>query len=316
MNAVRGAALATVCACVAACGDPNSLGGVADGVSGSSGTGGGGSGGVGGDAGGSSDEVTLRMDRFVVEPGREAFACQTFANPFGGSEVYLREFESHMSPGSHHLVVNYAQGVTRDGTLTSCSGLAPPVGPFTTQGTHDIFTFQQGVAARLPGTDGLTLISHYFNASSVPLTAEVSVTLRRARAESVEKVAWLQTMSYVDITVPPRQTLTVQGGLTLPQDSRNRTFDVLWIQSHMHSRGTRFAVSAGPGGANVIYETDRWEAPSHKVDPPYQLNPGDSLNYSCTFFNKGDFPLTFGESAATNEMCLLVYHYTTSDNMP
>jgi hypothetical protein len=51
-------------------------------------------------------EATLVMQPFTVEPGGEVFVCQTFANPFGNA--FVREFETHMSTGSHHLIVNYA----------------------------------------------------------------------------------------------------------------------------------------------------------------------------------------------------------------
>jgi hypothetical protein len=172
------------------------------------------------------------------------------------------------------------------------------------------------VAVRLRGTDGLKLISHYFNSGKTPLGAEVTVTLRRVPPETVRQIAWIQSMSYTEIDVPPRQSVTVQGGVTLAEDRPDVTQDVLWIQPHMHSRGTNFKVAAGPGGANVIYEADTWEAPSRRLDPPYRLHAGDSLNYSCTFYNDGEVPLTFGESAARNEMCLLLYHYTSSNNQP
>ena len=154
------------------------------------------------------------------------------------------------------------------------------------------------------------MISHYLNASATNMLAEVRVTLRRARPETVRQVAWFQSMSYDQINVPPRQTQTVESGVTL---GAGLEWDLLWILPHMHLRGTHFSVKAGPGGAmNTIFETDRSESASHRFDPPYRLNSGDSLNYSCTFFNETAAPLTFGESAVHNEMCALVVHYTSN----
>ena len=89
-------------------------------------------------------------------------------------------------------------------------------------------------------------------------------------------------------------------------------FDLLWLLPHMHSRGTNFRVTAGPE-ATVIYETNDWNSPSHKLDPPHRLHAGESLYYSCTFFNDTALPLSFGQSPANEEMCVLVFHYATTD---
>jgi hypothetical protein len=315
---VLGAALA----CLAACGDTDSLGGHLADVSGSSGAGGSGAGGTSGSAGSGSgagpggipDEVTLEMDPFVVLAGREAFMCQTFANPFGADDVYLREFESHVTPGSHHVILNYVEpAFARDGGLAPCTGPETPAGPFTTQSADDVYTYPDGIAARLPGRAGLRLISHYFNASGSQLTANVRVTLRTARPEAVAKVAFLQAMSNVAIDVPPRETRTFQGGMQVAQ---GRQWDLLWLLPHMHSHGVAFRVTTGTGAGEMLFETDRWDVPAYEFDPPFRLNAGDSLNYACTFFNDTDVPLTFGESAASNEMCSLIFQYTSSDGAP
>jgi hypothetical protein len=325
---VKPSARLAVCVALAglpACGDPNSLGGGRDplgggtgGTSGSLGSAGGGAGGTGGtsgsvgtgggggsDAGSLPEEVTLTLGPFLVDTGREAFMCQTFANPFGGSDVFIREIESHMTPGSHHFLMNAV--VDPVSGLSPCTTIDTPVGPYATQVPDDVFGYPPGIAAPLPGTNNLKMMSHYLNSSPTLLVAEVSVTLRRARPETVQQVAWVKSLSSTDINVPPRGSQTVEGGITLePREE----WDVYWIIPHMHQRGTRFSVSAGPGGVQQVYETDRWLAPSRRFDPPLRLSAGDSLNYACTFFNDTTAPLTFGESALDNEMCVLVFHYT------
>jgi hypothetical protein len=316
-----------LCAAIAglsACGDPDSLGGNrgslsggAGGVAGSSGAAGGaggtsaasgnGGGGSSADAGGLPEEVTLTMGPFLVDSGREAFFCQTFANPFRSSDVYVREIESHMTPGSHHFLMNAVQDPPA--SLGPCTAIESPGGSYATHTPDDVFSYPEGIAARLAGTDNLKLMSHFVNGSPTLQLAQVTVTVRRARPESVVQEASVKSMSVTDINVPPRGSQTVQNGMTLPEDGE---WSVYWIIPHMHLRGTRFTVSAGPGAAQLVYETDRWEAPSRRFDPPLRLNPGDSLNYACTFVNETSAPLTFGESALDNEMCSLVFHYTVA----
>jgi hypothetical protein len=307
---------------LAACGDPDSLGGGRDslaagagGAAGSGGSAGGGTSGASGSAGnaggagatdaGLRDEVTLTLGPFFVESGREAFMCQTFANPFSGNDVHIREFESHMTRGAHHFLMNVVDDAPTG--LEPCTAIDVPSGPYATQTPDDVFTYPEGVAALLAGANNLKLTSHYANSSGTPLLAEVAVTLRRARPETVGQEASFRSLSAPDINVPPRGSQTVGGEITLnAQDEWN----VYWVIPHMHQRGTRFTVSAGPRAQQLVYETDRWEAPSRKFDPPLRLSAGDSLNYTCTFFNDTAEPLTFGESPLGNEMCVLVFHHT------
>src|SRR5262245_17633829 len=65
--------------------------------------------------------ITLTMDSFQVEPGTEAYRCQNFANPFG-EDFDVKRWESHMTPGSHHLLVFYKTGATST-PIETCSGL-------------------------------------------------------------------------------------------------------------------------------------------------------------------------------------------------
>ncbi len=55
----------------------------------------------------------------------------------------------------------------------------------------------------------------------------------------------------------------------------------------------------------MLYQTTTWSEPKPSLfDPPMVLKAGDPLHFSCSFTNTGTAPLTFGESALTNEMCI------------
>jgi hypothetical protein len=64
--------------------------------------------------------------------------------------------------------------------------------------------------------------------------------------------------------------------------------------------------AGGPdAGGQVLYETDLWADPLLKVyAPPIFLPAGSSITWSCTYVNTTGSALTFGESAATNVMCI------------
>lgn len=289
--------------CLVACTDPQ-------GSNGSSGGGGAGSsGGTGGTGGSTStstsssststvlgETVTLEMDSFDVPPGGEVYKCQNFANPFGG-DADVSAFESHMTPGSHHLLLFY-KDVVSNGPLQDCSGLEFAATPYSTQLPDDTVAFPPGVAAAIPPSLGLRLQSHYLNTTAETVTAHVKVILHLAAPGTVTDRAAVLFIVQPNIHIPPNTTQDVTYDCNIPVD-----MSVIKTASHMHKHGTKF-VSTVAGAP--FYSTDTWDEPKPAFfDPPMQLHAGDPLHFACTFQNNGPDTLTFGESAQTNEMCIL-----------
>jgi len=265
-------------------------------TAGSSGT----SGTASGGSGTAPDSVTLEMGPFEVAAGTDTYRCQNFANPFGGFDVEIAEFESHMSEGSHHLILNYADSSFATG-IEPCGGLEPPTGPYTTQAKDDTLTYPEGVAALLSGHQGLRINSHYVNTTIEPFEARITITLRRAAVGTVRAQAFSNFTLAFNINVPPGEAGYASGSMSFSDEVR-----LLWVLPHMHWHGTRFTVSAG---GQPIFETNNWETPPYPFDPPLAIPAGQSLDYECEYFNGESVPLTFGESATTNEMCVLVAQY-------
>jgi hypothetical protein len=260
--------------------------------------------------GAASDEAKLVMQPFTVEPGSEVYMCQSFSNPFGET-VSIREFESHMSAGSHHLIVNYQDARPSSLAIEACSGLTPPSGPFATQVPDDRYAYQAGIGAPLPADWSLRLINHYLNTTSETISPTVVVTLRIAPPGTLVRSATMTTMAYVDIEIPPHQSATVSGYEELAVDEQ-----ILWLLPHMHSRGRHFTVTTGKANPVAIFETNDWESAPHRFDPPLLVRANDRIGYTCTWINDTSDTLVFGESAKTNEMCLLAYQYTTPETPP
>jgi hypothetical protein len=76
----------------------------------------------------------------------------------------------------------------------------------------------------------------------------------------------------------------------------------------MHSRGVHFVAKTSTG-TMLIDDTNWDEPPPHVYDPPVMMNPGDSLNWACSYDNATGKTLTFGNSASANEMCIFVGRY-------
>jgi hypothetical protein len=272
-------------------------------LGGSGGAGGGGgspgstssaSSGVGGGVGGES--VTLTLDSFVVQPGEEVYKCQNFTNPFGGADAEVKAFASHMTPGSHHLLLFYKPGAT-DGPLQDCSGLEFAATPYSTQLPDDALVFPEGVAARISSGDGFRIQSHYLNTTLAPITAHVEITLHLAAPGTVTAHAGILFVVEPDIDVAPHASAVVSHDCAIPFD-----MNVIKAASHMHRHGKSFVATVA---GDTVYETTTWDEPVPALfDPARTLHANDPLHFECVFQNDGDQPLKFGESADTDEMCI------------
>ncbi len=267
-------------------------------------TGSGGSG-AGGDAsttgatgGAVGDTLTLTMDSFTVPPGAEIYRCQNYANPFGGAVAEVSAFESHMTGGSHHLLLFYQDGAV-DSPVEECGGLEFAATPYSTQLPDDSLQFPAGVAAQITANTGFRLQSHYLNTSDKPIDAHVEVTFHLAKPETVKAHAGVLFVVQPKFKILPNSTQVVNHTCTLPYD-----MNLIKAGSHMHKHGTHFDATIG---AQKVFETTTWDEPEPAFfKPAMAVKGGEQLDFNCTFVNTSANTLTFGESADTNEMCIFV----------
>ena len=241
---------------------------------------------------------TIALDSFTVAPGEERYACQDFANPFGSDSAAIHGFASHLTPGSHHLLVFYKAGAA-DAPLADCSGSEFAPGPYGSQRPDDSIVYPDGVAAIVAPTDGFRVQAHYLNATAAPLEVHVTVTLTRIDGAAVRDRASILFFSNSAIDVPAgASNVVAQKTCTLP-------FAVELVQAtgHMHSHGTRFVATAA--GQTIFSSSVYSDVTPALFDPPLALPAGTAVTFACTYDNSaGATPLTFGDSARTDEMCI------------
>jgi hypothetical protein len=250
--------------------------------------------------------ITLTMSPFVVPAGGEVYKCQNFANPFGGEGAF-DAIESHMSVGSHHLAVFYREDIT-NGAIEDCSGLEFSAGPFGTQLRDDRVEYPAGIAAVIDANQGIRLNAHYVNTTSQELTPTVVFKIHKVAAGAQYQRAGLFTMTTLKIDVQPYETKTIGVDCTAPAD-----MNILSATSHMHRHGVAFRSNVD---GQAFYTSSTWDDPPRQsFDPSRLIKTGDKIHFECDFVNSTADPLTFGESAATNEMCVLLgqfYPYDTN----
>jgi hypothetical protein len=279
-------------------------GGSGGGNGSSSGGSGSSSGGVTTSNDGGSKTVTLTMGPFTVPAGTEVFKCQNFANPFGGQDTDIEEWEEQMTEGSHHMFLFFAAGAT-DGPVQDCAAGGITFGPypFGAQTPTASLSYPPGVGSRIPGSMGFMMNAHFVNASATPFQATLTVTMHIAEPGSVKQFAGVVFMNNISLVIPPTNTpYDATANCVLPQDMY-----VLESTAHMHQRADNFVAKTGN---QTLYTTPSWSSPVPGIySPPMQLKAGTDITWTCTYTNDTGVPLTFGESAERNVMCIYMLQF-------
>ena len=268
---------------------------------------------AGSGAGGDSndpDTVTVQMDEFTVEPHGEVFMCQDFDNPFGGVDVAVARSESIMSRGSHHLHVYYGADNPPTGTATPCPNpneFRPMIHLATIP--HQISQYPTGMAAKLKGNVGLRFMAHYLNQTDEPLHANVQVKL--TKIDPAQVTQWVAQMHFnrIAMSIRPGSDQQVTTSCTIP--STFGSIGLINAVSHMHRHGVHF-VARTSTGIPLLDTTDWDEAPPAQYDTPVMLNPGDAIEWTCTYENDTPNVLSYGDSADKNEMCIYIARFFSS----
>jgi hypothetical protein len=256
----------------------------------------------------------------TVQPGEEQFLCY-YKNSPNTSDTNVGTFQSWMTPGSSHHFIAYNQSATSnpfggslqpDGTLVSCGfGGGTWVYATSLPGTIVEMKFPQGVG--LPWATGsqIMLNMHFINPGSSPVSPVVKMNM--LYATNIQYQAASMTSFNSQINVPAASstgpgTQTVQGTCTAPVGS-----NFFVVTSHTHKHATLAQVNYVTGGQTInLVNTTDWEHPDVRIwsSPNFlTVQQGDSFGYSCTYSNDSSSAVTVGETAASNEMCMLISYY-------
>jgi len=256
--------------------------------------------------------AVINSDSFTVQPGEEVFKCQNFDNPFAGKDTAVQTMSSTLAKGSHHLhLYNLTEGTSR--TIADCPGSDFHALLYATGRPTDQMAYPAGMATKIRGATGLRIQIHFLNTGSDPAEGKASIKMIPT-ADPSTITNWVASLYFnrVYLQVPPGQGQTVSTSCSIP--SAYGQIGLVRGVSHMHSRGVHFVATTSTG-TQLIDDTTWDEPPPHVYDPPIMLNPGDSINWTCTYNNPTNNTFTFGDSAATNEMCIFVArYYSTSAN--
>ncbi|HLK39200.1 MAG TPA: hypothetical protein VKU41_20705 [Polyangiaceae bacterium] len=263
--------------------------------------------------------------QMIVQPGQEIFLCYYVTLP--NQQVEVGAFQSWMSPGSSHHFIVFQGGNQTNGTIQSCPiGIGQWIYATSTPGQVVGMNMPQGVGYPFPASTQLILNMHFINTTSGPLVPKVKLNIVYATNVQYQAAAMVSFNAKINVpaaTAAGPGTQTVSGTCTAPAGSK---FFVMSTHTHKHATAaivtythlgqTQEIVHTGttstyPADQEQGTGTDwehpgvgQWGAPNFLT-----VQSGDSFGYSCAYSNPGSTPVTVGETAASNEMCMAIGYY-------
>ena len=253
----------------------------------------------------------------AIQPGEEVTYCYYTTLPTT-REMGVKEWSSIMTPGSHHLILFFAQGASKpDGTIErDCEGLGGgglqvPYWAYSAQTPTQVTPMPSGVGMKVPAGQKVYVQMHYLNTSDQVINAHVQIDGEAyAAAETYTPAAAFVTYS-AGFTVPANGTGEAGNSCSIAAGSK-----FFLMSTHAHKRATLTQVT---DGTTMVFESDNWEHPgatTWAAEPFFQF-ASNKLTYRCEYDNTGNpNAVPEGSSAATNEMCMAVGYFFPAPNGP
>lgn len=277
--------------------------------------------------------VRLTLGPLELRPGQETTRCITAHLP---TTVDTDVVQIDATLSQTHHVIFYREGVDRpDAPLHSCqpldvlSGTNPSRAPlYIGEVPKESFQLPPGVGYRLRAGQAYTIEGHFLNASTKTVQASAELLLIPTPAGSSVQQADMLFLSATSqlgkkydgmgiglppaVAMVPTATTIDPAFFGLPDDLIDVNY--FGLTTHQHHLGTRAVVSRSTGlgePGELLYENTDWEHPPLKrfVSPPLTFQHGEGFRWQCSYANSTNKYVTFGQSAVSNEMCILWAYY-------
>jgi hypothetical protein len=266
--------------------------------------------------------------QLVVPAGQEIFLCYYVTIP-GNAAIDIGAIRSWMTQGSSHHFILYQlpQATQANGTINTCATSAGTwVYGTSSPGRIVGMDMPSGVGLPMPAGTQVVVNMHFINPGATASYPKLKVNLFYAK--NIQYTAGVVTSFNASIDIPAAGpngpgTQTVSGTCTAPVGAH---FFQMATHTHKHATVAKIDYNSGGQTTHLVYTgmsttypadqvpgtgTDyehpgvaMWNAPNFLT-----LKAGDSFSYSCSYANSGSTPVTVGETAASNEMCMMMGYY-------
>ncbi|HZJ66510.1 MAG TPA: hypothetical protein VFD36_23545 [Kofleriaceae bacterium] len=255
-----------------------------------------------------------------IYPGDEVTFCYYFQTP-NTTELAVKKWASHMTPGSHHLIVFFTPTMLqRPGTMTATNcgfGSGGPVWTYSAQ-TADAATalpLDDGggkpVAQPVKAGQYGFLQVHFLNATDAVIQAHVQLDAF-AHDEGVQYTPAGPFVTFNDRInlAPGTPTAPTRGMVSGTCDFRSMAggpYRFYAMSTHTHKQGVRAFVT---DGSQMVLDNASWDHPLIRTwDMPFFTFPNSTLTYQCDYVNPNNRTIVTGNNADTDEMCMVVGYY-------
>ncbi len=267
-------------------------------------------------------QVSLSLGPVTVQPGAEVTQCYTghFTNTLPMDVVQI---DSQLF-STHHVIFYREDPTATDAPVHECQALN--INPFGQSQKAPLFIGETekatlklpaGVAYEFAAGAPYTLEVHFINASTKPIDGTATVTLTLAPTSA--QITKADMLFYATIRalsspgLPPHETTILPPSFHQPPAGIN----VFGLTSHQHRIGSDFTIAKSAGKddpGQMLFENKDWQHPPLLRFPDDKLltfdpQKGEGLKWQCSYNNTNDFTVKFGQSAFTNEMCILWAYY-------
>ena len=178
------------------------------------------------------------------------------------------------------------------------------------------YSLPEGVALEIDSEFGLDLNPHYFNYTDEIIEGEVYLNLHTTPIQDIEHIAGIMQLGENNISLPPHQETTlievfstndIINSINIDPPNGASSLNVFQLFSHAHQLMTRFDILLlhATGEEELLYTAlDYQHPPILQLDPPLEIQLGQSLIARATYNNTTDEVVTFG-LFSTNEMMLI-----------
>ncbi|HEY4241129.1 MAG TPA: hypothetical protein VGM88_15005 [Kofleriaceae bacterium] len=247
----------------------------------------------------------IKTPEITIPGNTEILYCYYFKMPVT-AEAGVKEWQSKMSPGSHHMILYFTQTEAQpEGTIDQCGSMDPsnlPVWTYAAQQEDFSQAMPDGVGMPVPAAQPAFIQMHYLNTTDAAITVHVTLNGNTfAATDSYTHAAAFVTYN-TRIDVPPNSFGSAQGSCDVPGDVQ---FFTLSTHAHQHATETKVG-----DGDTVLFDSTDWAHPgSMDWASPYYTFTSGKLDYQCDYYNSTTADVTTGPSAQTDEMCMAIGYF-------
>ncbi|HVU04154.1 MAG TPA: hypothetical protein VHE30_20495 [Polyangiaceae bacterium] len=183
----------------------------------------------------------------------------------------------------------------------------------STQATHQVQKFPEGVAVRLPPHAKIIGGTHLLNTTADSLNTTLSIAVYEVDASTVKVPLAPFRLTYHDLTIPAQATSEFTGACDFSAVVPNGTpgdldMDLYYVMPHYHVLGHSFHLETY-GGANdgkAIFDIGAFDGEAHgtPIDPPLSMRGSQGFRFSCGYENPRSKDVGWG--IGDQEMCVML----------